>query len=200
MLREVIYSEVIYSKEICSLSCVQGKRMQRAVHQKGRFPSAKWPLSTAHGLEFVKVCKASSNKRADTSQAWLPPTSLLVWTPGQGLLVLCTCISLFPVYACLWLGSAGLESPLVLIDLHPRSLRLRTRIPNSHSVVLRMIYPPWPKRVLCASVKWCTHNWEIQFFSQTLKFHKGWSSVKSHVALIMVNEMPVANRRSKEVI
>lgn len=106
----------------------------------------------------------------------------------------------FPASTRLWLGNPELESPLVLIDLHPRSLWLRPCIPNSHSVVLRVIYPPKPKRALCASVRWCTHNREIQFFIQMLKFHEGCSSVKSHIALIILNEMPVAKKRSKEVI
>lgn len=95
----------------------------------------------------------------------------------------------FPASPSLQLGNPSLGSPLFLIDLHPRSLWLRPCIPDGHSVVRRVIYPPIPKWALYPSVRWCVPNWEIQFFTQTLKFHKGWSSVKSHVTLIILNKM-----------
>lgn len=107
---------------------------------------------------------------------------------------------LFPASSSVQLGNPGLAPPASLIDLHPRSLWLRPCIPSRQSVVLRVIYPPSSKQALCARVRWCTRNWENQFFTRTLKFHEGRSSVKSHATLIILDEMSVANRRSKEVI
>lgn len=155
-------------------------------------------------LEFVSVCKVSSKEWAETTiQARPLPNSPLAWTLGWTLgqeasgNVACTCF--FSASSSLQLANPGRGSPLVLIDSYPRSLWPRPCIPNGHSV-LGVIYPPTPTWALYPCVRWCTHNWEIQFFTWTPKFHQGQTSVKSHITLIILNEMSIANRRSEEVI
>lgn len=171
-----MHREVIYSKENCSLPW--RRHVQKGYGSKGRvfFFAVRGLVNKKHRLEFVSVCKVSSKEWAETTtQAWPLPTSLLAWTLGwtlgQEASGNIAHSSFFPASSSLQLGNPGRGSPLVLIDLHPRSLWLRPCIPNGHCVVLGVIYPPKPKWALCPCVVWCTHNWEIQFFTWAPKFH-----------------------------